>query len=849
MNRWFLSLMGSIFCLFFATLSVAGEYSPLSVEVSLPELKFVPETIRFRPPNTPGAELWRLIGKPEYEPKIELLPDGEGTYSGPCVRVCADGVNFDDSFALVANRTVPAAEKGKVMLFKCWMRFQDGLGRLNATALKDGKPVSVKVWASENAMSAESAVWNQVYVKVPCTGEFDAVQLTFNARPISEERLKTTWSEELTPDQKALLNHRIDFLAGEISLEVGEPLSSDKLPKVEGYLDARPKERMTREFVALPALGETPGWYLSWRLFTSDGPETTFDVYRREKRGRSENFETAGSFESAENPGTFGSSETAEISGEEVSPWVKLNSEPLTKTTDFQDATAKKDGAYEWKLVVSSGAEELARQANFEDGFSIKLRDPDAKASRVAIADLDGDGRYDYVVLTNKTGWVDPYYYYWRPSQGTLRLEAYSSDGNFLWGKDLDWGIEAGIWYSPFIAADLDGDGCAEVAVKTADVGDAAENLRNFTGRVDSGAEYLSIWDGKTGNEIAKVDWPSRNGLAYNYYCRNMLTVAYLDGKTPFLIALRGTYSLQKMLGWQFRDGKLEQKFLWTNAFEAPELWGRGAHTLHSVDVDGDGRDELAVGTFLLDDTGATLWAKGLRHPDHIYFADIIPSRPGLEVYWGVEGKVDGGGMGVLDAKTGEFIWKFDETTYHIHASGMCGDIDPRYPGLECFGGEDKNKNSFDRYLWTAEGKLLQRKSNLNKVRETNPNASNADYPMQDITRWPLSVRTFFWDADPQHEMMINSGQIYSFGKNIHYEPDLKKQRMEFLRSCDVLGDWREELLATAPGELRIYVTRIPAENRRPTLMEDRNYRATVLESSMGYAQSPLLSEPLFGKE
>jgi len=59
---------------------------------------------------------------------------------------------------------------------------------------------------------------------------------------------------------------------------------------------------------------------------------------------------------------------------------------------------------------------------------------------------------------------------------------------------------------------------------------------------------------------------------------------------------------------------------------------------------------------------------------------------------------------------------------------------------------------------------------------------------------------------------------------------------------ADILGDWREELIAVLPGELRIYTTTIPARDRRVCLMQDGVYRAEVAHRSMGYEQSPVPS-------
>ena len=59
---------------------------------------------------------------------------------------------------------------------------------------------------------------------------------------------------------------------------------------------------------------------------------------------------------------------------------------------------------------------------------------------------------------------------------------------------------------------------------------------------------------------------------------------------------------------------------------------------------------------------------------------------------------------------------------------------------------------------------------------------------------------------------------------------------------ADILGDWREEIITTLPGELRIYRTTIPATDRRVTLMQDPLYRNDVCIQAMGYLQIPMMT-------
>ena len=110
----------------------------------------------------------------------------------------------------------------------------------------------------------------------------------------------------------------------------------------------------------------------------------------------------------------------------------------------------------------------------------------------------------------------------------TYQIEAYLSDGTFFDGlKDLGQGIEPGVWYSPFIAYDFNGDGKAEIALKN-QLRKRPNEMKK--GRVDSGEEYLSVWDGMTGKEIARVDWPERNDRYGNLVRqnRNQIGMAYI---------------------------------------------------------------------------------------------------------------------------------------------------------------------------------------------------------------------------------------------------------------------------------------------------------------------------------
>ena len=568
-------------------------------------------------------------------------------------------------------------------------------------------------------------------------------------------------------------------------------------PKIEGFAKERIEDNLNRGIVAIADADKSV--YVSWRLLKTDPSDIAFNVYR-----------SSGSRS------------------------VKLNKKPVLATTDFvcKDAGVKGGEQY-WVVPVEKGKEgasservsAIVRKSPGEPAYvSIPLQNgliPGRK--RLGIADLNGDGKFDFVLIQPNVS-KDPGS---KPdsSKVTYKIEAYLNDGTFLWRNDLGDGIEPGVWYSPFIVYDLNGDGKAEVAVKT-----APRNIRTADGCVYGGEEWISIWDGMTGKEITKAAWPVRNDRLgnYNRQNRNQLAVAYLDGKTPCLIVERGTYKAMFADAYQFTGGKLTKLWSWDGDEENPVVRSQGAHAMLICDVDGDGRDEVILGPSVLDDNGTLLWSSGLGHPDKVYITDIDPSRPGLEMFFAVEALHDKDGMGICvrDAKTGELIWKLGQPTVHVGA-GMVADIDPSRPGLEAFAADDSKGHramgipgTNNKYLFDAKGNFY---------------GKGDDVPPTGDWVW--------WDSDKVREYFKgqrNSGEtsVVKYGKG-----DIQSGfKGSVVTAVDLYGDWREEIITSLPGELRIYSTTIPATDRRVTLWQDNTYRQTVTTNTMGYPQSPVPS-------
>ncbi len=531
-------------------------------------------------------------------------------------------------------------------------------------------------------------------------------------------------------------------------------------------IQAQSMEKLDRGFIALERSDESV--YLGWHLLESDPGDLGFRVLRKE--------EGADEFEVISNP------------------------EWIVQSTNFVDRNVEKGKTYIYRLEEQNQSSVSETQITVEGeskGYISVALKGDYDPKRVGIADLDGDGAYEYVIQQPNFN-TDPYQHpgYWKRSPMTYKIEAYELDGTLMWRYDMGWAIEAGTWYAPWIVYDVDLDGEAEVYAKAGE-GDPREP----EGHVKSGPEYLVKIDGETGEIVAKTNWLSREGYRdYNRYCRNFLTVAYLDGKTPSLIIQRGTYRLIKT---KALDKDFNEIWYWEANENYEKYRGQGSHGLISADVDEDGKDELVIGGAVLDDNGEGLWSLDMGHPDVCYCADVDPDNPGLEIYYGFETRQKTDGMCLVDAKTGKKIWTHKEPTKHIHSQGMAADVLADYPGMETYSGE---RDTPDRWMYSAKGELI-------KVYEGGT----------------LSPRAVWWDDDPQKEVAMRGAIREWDGAAIQ----MIKGRV--IGIADSLGDAREELFTSLDGELRIYTTTVPSTSRRPCLMHNRQYRLGVAAQTMGY--------------
>ena len=602
----------------------------------------------------------------------------------------------------------------------------------------------------------------------------------------------------------------------------------------------RVMEYLDRGLVAVKT--EKNNVFLSWRLLGSDPANIGFNVYR--------------------------------INGD--SKPKKINNKIITAATNYIDNNVNDIEKVQYFVseVINKKEIKTSKKVNVWDKpyLSIPLKTPQGYSpGDASVGDLDGDGEYEIVIHMVGRGRDNG-------SSGITTepiLQAYKLNGQMLWEINLGKNIREGAHYTQFMVYDLDCDGKAEIACKTADgtidgQGNVIGNIdsvyvekrgsqatfrdrfgniqqHNIEGYILKGPEYLTVFEGLTGKAITTVDylpprhpntlyptseqlreiWGDGNG---NRVDRFLASIAYLDGKNPSLIMCRGYYTRTVLVAWNFKDAKLSH--LWTFDSDDPNkdyraYRGQGNHNLSVGDVDGDGFDEIIYGSCVIDHNGEGLYSTGFGHGDAMHFSDLDPENPGFEVF-NIQERFDDAGMNFREAGTGKVLWKVASVSADEYGSdagegpgrGNSFNIDPRYPGNECW-----VKGAGITGLYSAKGQ---------KISETEPRVCN-------FAVW--------WDGDLLRELL---------DRNVIYKWDWINNKLDTLLyasecnsingtkatpvlSADIFGDWREEVIWRTRNnkELRIYTTTIPTDYKFYTFMHDPIYRLAIAWQNVAYNQPP----------
>lgn len=587
--------------------------------------------------------------------------------------------------------------------------------------------------------------------------------------------------------------------------DANTPIETQKL--IDSRPDIqRPMENLGRGVVAVNTGSST---LVSWRWLGTESADTKYNVYRDGQ---------------------------------------KLTAEPISATS-YVDITGTKDSKYQVTSVVDGVESELSKEGKTLESnyFDIPINKPadntvqgeaySYSAGDASVGDLDGDGEYEIVLK-------------WDPSNakdaaqagytGECIIDAYKQDGTQLWRITMGPNIRSGAHDTQFLVYDFDGDGKAEVAMRTADgtidgkgtvIGDAKANWSTLSnGKNLTGPLYLSVFKGETGEVIDTVNYdpqsnePNIGVFGDNWGNRSeryLADVAYLDGKTPSMVFCRGYYFGKTEFGtgrtviatYNLVDGKLVKQWRFdTLDAENSKYIGQGNHSMSAGDVDFDGCDELIYGSLAIDNDGKALYSTGMGHGDAQHLADLIPDRPGLEIYSVHEDASVPYGQEMRDARTGEILFGSDEDG--DIGRGAADDVDPTHYGAEC---------------WAA-GKFI---------------GSDGEV----IAENPTIAQNFFawWDGDLGRELQDginiskwnpekNKGEVIFSAKGC---TSINGTKSVPSLTADLFGDWREETIYPLKDNsaLRVFTTDVATNYKIPTLMHDPQYRLHVAVQNVCYNQ------------
>ena len=625
-------------------------------------------------------------------------------------------------------------------------------------------------------------------------------------------------------------------------------------------------EQLSRGVVALPSQGGS-GMFISWRMLGTDDEATTFDVLRN---------------------GT--------VIAADLSANTCLTDMKGTATSTYQ-VVAKVGG------TVVSTSEAVKPWSNVYTTLQLD-RPSDGTVNGTtysytpndcSVGDVDGDGEYELIVK-------------WDPSNskdnantgysGNVIIDCYELSGEKLWRIDLGRNIRAGAHYTQFLVYDFDGDGHAEMICKTAPGSvdgkgnyvtaaadeSAIRSANNSTdysasngGRILSGPEYLTVFNGQTGAAIHTIYYrPNRAGGvggAANYPSsssfwggdtngnrgdRHLAAVAHLDGavKKASGVFTRGYYKRAYLWAVDFDGSKLTHRWLHcsssataysvtdangtvknysgltsTSGQGSGTMFANGNHNLSVADVDGDGKDEIIWGSAACDDNGQLLYGVGFGHGDAMHLADHLPDRPGLEVF-DVHEEKGTYAWDLHDALTGEVLLKGGPSGVD-NGRGMAAQYDANVRASYFSSSADNTTRScidgsqVSQYGPTVNNFRIYWDGDLQE--ELLGDISNHNNPFLEK-----------WNGNGFSRMYIGGKNLYQIGTSM----TINSTKGNPCLQADILGDWREEIIfydGSNPSVLNIFTTNIPTNYRVVTLMHDHVYRMGIAWQNVAYNQPPHL--------
>jgi outer membrane protein assembly factor BamB len=368
-------------------------------------------------------------------------------------------------------------------------------------------------------------------------------------------------------------------------------------------------------------------------------------------------------------------------------------------------------------------------------------------AGVVKFGDLTGDNRTDFLVLSRD-----------------YSAHAFNHDGELMWSWDApdEYREQRSEFEAPGLIWDLNRDGSAEA----------------IHWRYMDETEWLVASDGTTGEILWKTEWPT--GPLPHVYNNFRLAIGNLDGGYPDNVIAFTDFGGQ--INVTVYNHQLEK--IWQH--EEIKQKDHLGHYVYPIDLTGDGRDEIAAGSMLLNADGREIWNRfdlfynNRDHVDSYRFADLTGN--GVKEMVAAHSEV---GMVVYDSESGDIVWQqMAEHTQQVETGHFLSGVDgPQVAaGARTYG----NRQAGEHYLWaqvqwfSADGELL------------------GLWPEKPINGNPVFVKGD-WYGNGGEELFWYKFRMNENGKGELYFSD------QVYHMFDFTGNGLEEVITLGQGSLKVY--------------------------------------------
>jgi len=409
----------------------------------------------------------------------------------------------------------------------------------------------------------------------------------------------------------------------------------------------------------------------------------------------------------------------------------------------------------------------------------------------IRMGDLTGNGQVDFLVYRSEDdahdgGGMKPCFW-----------GAFSADGTAIWQRGQ--GGEQPSRPGPVAIFDLDQDGTSEVITFA-----HQPNIEAPSGSLKD-VEIL-IMDGATGDIELRAKphiFSQIQGDGANWVHQRIL-----------IANLRGLASPQDFViktGTQVLAFDNELNLLWSYQNEWKEYSRVPAYVPAVGDVDGDGKDEVNGGYYLLDDDGTMLWEEMLgRHMDAV-----------VVDYWDhpTKKRAFASGFGHVLDEQGNIILKLGKEIVPHGQELRVAHFDGKVPSPQMM--IRYNGHHPDVMLVSQKGEVLRR-FQLNE----SPNNTG--------------MEAVYWQGLDRPAMLYNGGQLWNGqGKSVITFKELppprgsKRQGWYHCIPANVCGDKREEVVLYNPWNTAVYIyTPTPFNENSFTgyLPQPRQYNVRLMD-------------------